>query len=141
MIEVTRGVTIADGEVLFATSRSGGPGGQNVNKVETRVTLFFDLAGSASLSEAEKQRIRSRLATRISKDGVLRVVAQQHRTQHANREEALRRFVALLQGALAEARPRKATRATAASRERRLAAKKLRSRLKERRAERGSWHE
>src|SRR5664280_3566590 len=85
---------------------SGGPGGQNVNKVATKVTLTFDVAASPSLTDAQRDRIRARLATRISKDGVLQVVSQRHRTQGANRAAALERFVELLRDALAEEAPR-----------------------------------
>ena len=113
-------ISIPDGEIRFATSRSSGPGGQNVNKVESRVTLLFDLDASPSLDEDQKRRVRSRLASRINKQGVLRVVAQKHRTQAANRETALERFRQLLGDALAERPERKPTRVSKAARRRRL---------------------
>ncbi|HEX5757734.1 MAG TPA: alternative ribosome rescue aminoacyl-tRNA hydrolase ArfB [Thermoanaerobaculia bacterium] len=130
MIEIAPGLAIADPEVRFATSRSSGPGGQNVNKVESRVMLLFDLAASPSLDEAQKGRIRERLAGRIGKDGVLRVTAQKHRTQGANREEAVARFAALLRAALAEEAPRRPTRLSAAAKRRRAESKRRRGELK-----------
>src|SRR3954454_22965189 len=96
MIAIDDNLSIPEEEVTFTTSRSGGPGGQNVNKLETRVTLRFDLAGSTVLSEEQKARLRERLATRITKDGVLHVTSQRHRTQGANREAAVERFAELL---------------------------------------------
>ena len=131
MIEIAPGLAIPEGELRFTASRSGGPGGQNVNKVATRVTLTFDVGGSPSLSPDQKARIRERLATRISGDGVLRVVSQRHRTQAANRKAAVERFVELLRVALAEEPPRVPTRPTRVARERRVASKKLRARVKE----------
>ena len=130
MLEISPGVAIADGELTFTASRSGGPGGQNVNKVATRVTLMFDLARSPCLSSEQKARIRERLATRISRDGVLRVVAQRHRTQAANRRATVERFVELLRRALAEEAPRRPTRPSRAARERRVEEKKRRGRRK-----------
>jgi ribosome-associated protein len=134
MVEIVAGLAIPDGELTFSASRSGGPGGQNVNKVATRVTLAFDVAGSAALSPDQRARILERLAARISKNGVLRVVSQRHRTQAANRKATLERFVELIRGALAEEAPRVPTRPTRTSRERRVAAKKSRGRLKQERA-------
>lgn len=134
MIEVAEGLAIPDGELSFAASRSGGPGGQNVNKVATRVTLAFDVVGSPSIPVRKKALILTRLATRISKNGVLRVVSQRHRSQGANRRAALERFIELMRGALAEEAPRVPTRPHRASRDRRIAEKKLRGRLKGRRA-------
>lgn len=130
MLEIAPGVAIAEEELRFEVSRSGGPGGQNVNKVETRVAVCFDVEATAALSGELKQRVRERLHTRISKAGVLRVVCQVHRSQSANREEAVRRFAELLREALAEEAPRVATRPTRAARERRLREKTLAARRK-----------
>jgi ribosome-associated protein len=140
MITITPALALPESELSFAASRSSGPGGQNVNKVATRVTLFFDVAGSPSLTPEQKLRIRAALATRMSRNGVLRVVAQQHRTQSANRAAARERFVALLQGVLAEETPRVPTRPSRAARERRRAEKTLHSRRKADRRPTG-WHD
>ncbi|HEY4590035.1 MAG TPA: alternative ribosome rescue aminoacyl-tRNA hydrolase ArfB [Thermoanaerobaculia bacterium] len=134
MIPIDDTLAIPDEEVTFATSRSGGPGGQNVNKLETRVTLRFDLAGSTALSEEQKARLRERLATRITKDGVLQVTSQRHRSQAANRDAAVERFVELVQEALREEVPRKRTRPSRAAKARRLDEKKRRSGKKRERA-------
>jgi ribosome-associated protein len=134
MIEISPGLAIPDWEITFTASRSGGPGGQNVNKVNTRVTLAFDVVGSPTLVPRQKARILERLATRISRDGVLQVVSQRHRTQAANRTAALERFVELLRIALAREAPRVPTRPTRMATERRVASKKLRGRLKRQRS-------
>jgi ribosome-associated protein len=134
MIPVNEDLSIPDEEVAFTTSRSGGPGGQNVNKLETRVTLRFDLDGSPSLSGEQKTRLRERLATRITKDGVLHVTSQRHRTQAANREAAVERFAELLRENLREEAPRKKTRPSKAARARRLEEKRRRSQRKRERA-------
>jgi len=131
MVEISPDLAIPEGELTFTASRSGGPGGQNVNKVNTRVTLAFDVAGSPTLSPEQKTRILDRLATRISKGGVMQVVSQRHRTQAGNRQAALERFVDLLRMALARDAPRVPTRPTRVAKERRVASKKLRARVKE----------
>ncbi len=138
MIEVTAGVGIPEWELTFTASRSGGPGGQNVNKVATRVAVAFDLHRASTLSAEQKARIRERLASRISGDGILRVISQRHRTQAANRQAALERLVELLRAALSESAPRRPTHPPRAARERRVAEKRLRSRLKAQRARRSS---
>ncbi len=129
-IHVTTSLEIPDCELTFTASRSSGPGGQHVNKAATRVTLLFDVARSPSLDADQRSLIRNRLATRISREGVLRVVSQQHRSQEANREAAVERFVELLRAALRRPPPRRPTKATRASKERRLQAKKGRSAIK-----------
>jgi ribosome-associated protein len=134
MFEVAAGVSIPEWELTFTASRSGGPGGQNVNKVATRVTVAFDLVRSPSLSRDQKARIRERLASRINRDGVLRVVSQRHRTQAANRRAAVERLAELLRAALAEEEPRVATRPSRSARDRRVAEKKLHGRRKAERA-------
>jgi ribosome-associated protein len=134
MVRINSGLSIPDGELSFTFSRSSGPGGQNVNKLNTRATLLFDVARSPSLSESQRKRILERLSTRISREGVMRVVSQKHRTQRMNREAAAERFAELLRGALARRRPRKKTGVPAAARRRRLEDKRRRSRLKSDRA-------
>ena len=139
MIRINEQLSIAPEEITFAASRSGGPGGQNVNKVETRMTLRFDLAGSPSLSDEQRERLAARLATRVTKDGVLHVTSQKHRTQAANREAALLRFVELLEEALAEDKPRRPTRVSKAAKRRRLEAKRRRGEQKRERTRRPGW--
>jgi ribosome-associated protein len=135
MIPIDDNLAIPDEEVSFVTSRSGGPGGQNVNKLETRVTLRFDLAGSGALSEEQKARLRERLATRITREGVLQVSSQRHRSQGANREAAVERFTEFLQENLREETPRRKTRPSRAAKARRLDAKRRQS---QRKRERGT---
>lgn len=130
--------TIVATELRFGYSRSSGPGGQNVNRVETRVTLRFDVRESTRLSEDEKRRIGRRLATRINKDGVLRVVSQRHRTREANRRAATERFEELLTTALERRPPRRKTRTPPAARRRRLESKRRRGELKRTRGRAGS---
>ena len=118
-LDIGGGVRIPADELSYRTSRSSGPGGQHVNKVETRVTVLFDLDGSPSLSEAQKERVRERLPTRITKAGVLWVVSQKHRSQKANRDAARERLALLLGEALRPRRPRKRTRPSGRAKRRR----------------------
>jgi ribosome-associated protein len=136
MIEIGENTFVVDDELVFKTSRSSGPGGQNVNKLNTRVTLLFDLAGSSSLSREQKQRLAGKLSTRIDRQGLLRVVSQKHRSLEANRREAVERFRQLMHDALKPVPVRRKTKAPAAARERRLSEKKQRGLLKRERAKR-----
>lgn len=109
---------------------ASGPGGQHVNKVSTRATLLFDFEDCVLLSAAEKGRIRQRCATRMARDGRLRIVAQQARSQGDNRRLAQERLCAVLAEALHVPKSRKATRPTAGSQRRRVRRKKERGELK-----------
>jgi ribosome-associated protein len=133
IIQVTSSLHIPEDELRFVASRSSGPGGQNVNKVNTRIELFFDVMNSPSLNEWQQNRILTRLANRIDGEGTLRIVAQNHRTQRANRAESVDRFIALLAQALARPRRRIPTRVPRAVQERRLESKRHRSKLKQNR--------
>jgi len=135
MIEITGDIYIHKDEMAFRASRSAGPGGQNVNKVNTRITLLFDVAASPSLSDRQKQLILSRLSTRIDKNGLLHVASQKFRTQKANRNAAIGKFQKLLVNALKIRPVRKKTRIPFTARQKRLEEKKKRSRLKRQRAD------
>jgi ribosome-associated protein len=130
VLRINDRVSIPVAELSFRASRSGGPGGQHVNTSSTRIELWWDLAASPSLSEAERSRAWNRLGNRLLADGRLRLVSSGSRSQLQNREEVTARFRALLAAALREPKPRKRTKPTQASRERRLAEKKEKSRIK-----------
>jgi ribosome-associated protein len=124
-----RDLDLGNGNVVPAdllraqTSRSGGPGGQNVNKTETKVTIEVDV-DALPLPDDRKARIREKLATRINKEGVLRVTSQVARSQSDNRDHALARMEDLLRAALEEEKPRKKTRVPRAAKARRVDEKK-----------------
>ncbi len=141
MIEIAENTFIRDDELTFRTSRSSGPGGQNVNKLNTRVAVLFDVAGAPGLSEEQKQQVRSRLSTRIDKQGVLQVVSQRHRSQEANRQAAVERLQELLREALTPEPIRRRTRVPAGARERRLQEKKRRGMLKQQRRDKAQGWE
>ena len=121
---------IPEDHLTFTFARSGGPGGQNVNKTSTRVTLWFDLVGSHILSHEEKRRIRAGLGGRINKNGHLRVVSMRHRTQLENRRAATERFYQLIAEALRRRKIRKPTNVPAGTRRQRLKAKRIHSEVK-----------
>jgi ribosome-associated protein len=136
-LQVAPGVEIADSELSIVFVRGSGPGGQNVNKVATAAQLRFDLAGSPSLSHAVKMRMRPLSGRRLTDEGALLIIARNHRTQEGNRREALERLADIIRRALVPPKPRKATRPTRASKERRLDSKARRQRTKHNRS--GGW--
>ena len=135
MIRVTRHISLDDEEIRFAFVRASGPGGQNVNKLASAVQLRFDAAGSPSLPAAAKARLKRLAGRRMTAEGVLVIDARRHRTQKANRADALDRLVKLIRRAAAPPKRRIPTSPTAASRIRRLDAKKRRGRSKRLRGE------
>jgi len=119
--------TLLHKELDFVYSRSSGPGGQNVNKVNTKVTLRWNVNASACFNQEQKQVIMQKLATHITTEGVLVVSAQSKRTQLANQQEAIRKIKTLLTKALTPKKKRLATKATMASKQKRLESKKRHS--------------
>jgi len=130
MIRINDEIAIDEAELRFEFARSSGPGGQNVNKVETKVRLLFDLSASRSLSPEQRALIEERLATRITKGGVLRVTSQRHRSREANRRATVQRFTELIADALEEEEPRIRTGTPKVQRIRRLDSKRRRSQKK-----------
>lgn len=127
MIAINAQVSIPDHELTFEATTSSGPGGQHVNRSRTRIILLFDLEASSALTDGQKRRIAGRLATRIDREGRIRVRCGRHRSQAANRDECVRRFAALLRDALTVRRKRVATRPSRAAKRRRLDSKRRRS--------------
>ena len=121
-------------ELTFQTSRSSGPGGQNVNKVETKVQLSFDLKASQNLSEEEKEVLFKKLKNKITEDGILQVQSQEKRSQLQNKELAIKKFYELIQKGLEKKKARKPTKPGKGAIEKRLKAKKSQA---EKKANRG----
>lgn len=126
---------IPESEFIFIASRSGGPGGQNVNKVNTKIELHFDIALSAGLSDYQKERIFNTLKNRINAAGELIVRSQSERTQLANRKKAVERLLNILASGLEEKPERKPTHPSASSKRERLNGKRLRGRIKKMRSD------
>jgi ribosome-associated protein len=123
-------LTIPAAEIDYRASRSGGPGGQHVNTSSTRVELIWNVDSSPSLTDDQRERIRQKLAGRISGEGLLMLAASNTRSQHRNRAEAAARLGELLRWALTVKKPRKRTAPPRGAREARLQAKKHRSETK-----------
>lgn len=131
MIEITPRLRIPEDELDVRASTSSGPGGQNVNRVRTRITVRFNVRTSPSLSEADRARLLEVLGPRLDARGNLQVRSQKHRTQHQNREAAIERLRELLKDAFRRPGPRRRTSKPKGADERRLEAKRQRSRIKE----------
>jgi ribosome-associated protein len=129
-LRVTAQIAIGEEELEERFIQASGPGGQNVNKVATAVQLRFDVANSPSLPPDVRNRLTALAGRRMSRDGVLILLAQRHRSQERNRADARERLVELIRRAARPNKPRIATRPTAASRERRLEAKAAKSQRK-----------
>lgn len=129
-ISVNDELFIPKSEITYRASRAGGPGGQHVNTSSTRVELMWDVASSPSLTESQRRRIMSKLSNRVSQEGVLQLADAGTRSQHRNREAVTERLRELVAGALVVQKPRKKTKPSRASRERRLQSKKQRGEVK-----------
>jgi len=127
---INRGLTLPSEELDVSYARSGGPGGQNVNKVETKVVLRFSILNSRALGDTRRARLQKRLAARLSGQGELIIHASRHRTRARNLEDARERLAALLKDGLATQPSRRPTRPTRGSKERRLKQKKSRGQIK-----------
>jgi ribosome-associated protein len=138
MIRITNTIAIDEDELEERFIRASGPGGQNVNKLASAVQLRFDVRGSPSLPDDVRARLECLAGSRLTRGGVLVISAQRHRTQERNRQDARERLVDLIRRAAVAPTPRRATKPTAPSRERRLEAKKRRGAVKGLRQEKPS---
>lgn len=132
-LHVTPEISIRDDEIKFEFVRSSGPGGQNVNKVATAVQLRFDARRTTSLPDDVRERLMKLAGRRLTDDGVIVIHARRKRTQGANRKDALDRLLELIRQAAKKPEPRRKTKPTRASVERRIGEKRQQSRIKRRR--------
>lgn len=139
MIPVTATIAIEEKEVSFDFIRASGPGGQNVNKLATAVQLRFDVNRSPNLSQEVRTRLAKLAGRRITQEGILIIEAKRYRTQEQNRQDALDRLVALIRTSAQRPKPRMKTRPSKASKEKKLAAKRHRSRVKQMRRRVGDF--
>jgi ribosome-associated protein len=130
MIRITPTISIDERELDERFIRASGPGGQNVNKLSSAVQLRFDVRNSPNLPDDVRARLERLAGSRLTRDGVLVLIAQRHRTQERNRADALDRLIELIQRAAVAPVPRRPTKPTRGSRERRLETKKRHSSLK-----------
>ncbi|HEY3370478.1 MAG TPA: alternative ribosome rescue aminoacyl-tRNA hydrolase ArfB [Prolixibacteraceae bacterium] len=133
MSELITTIPDLSAEFIFQASRSSGPGGQNVNKVNSKIELRFNIQNSALLTENQKEIILSKLSTKISADGFLIVVSQRDRSQLVNKEDAIRKIYELFEKALRPVKRRKSTRPTRSSVEKRLTGKRIKADIKQNR--------
>ncbi len=117
-------------ELTFKTSRSSGAGGQNVNKVSTKVELDFDVVNSTLLTEEQKTTIQKKLENKITKEGILQIIVQAERSQLGNKEIAIKKFYDLIHKCFIEKKKRRPTKPSKGSKERRLQSKKINSEIK-----------
>ena len=134
MIESTINIPDLSSEFQFITSRSSGPGGQNVNKVNSKVELRFDVQNSGLLTDGQKEILLAKLATKISSEGILSIVSQRDRSQLSNKEDAISKLYILISKALKPVKHRKSTRPTKSSVERRLTGKRIKAEVKQNRS-------
>jgi len=139
MIRITDQISIDESEIHESFVRASGPGGQNVNKLSTAVQLRFDVRHSPSLPSDVAVRLMRLAGRRMTKDGVLVLIARNHRTQERNRAEAQERLIDLIQQAAVRPTPRRATKPTRASKQRRIEGKKRRSVIKRQRQSKPSF--
>jgi ribosome-associated protein len=139
MIQVTDRISIDESELDESFIRASGPGGQNVNKLSSAVQLRFDVRRSPSLPNDVAIRLMRLAGNRLTKDGVLVITAQRHRTQERNRDDARERLLELIREAAVPPIPRRPTKPTRAAREKRVQSKKHRANIKNQRSGKPSW--